>query len=266
MPWFSVVQPGRRNGKREWYEAPVSLLTREDLVGSLFFPEPRTRPPPPNARDLLLEVDGATLHLRLHGPTDSRLLLLFHGNGEVASDWDDFAPMFTRHVQLAVAEYRGYGRATGTPTMQRLFDDAEKLFDALTGLATSPPLVMGRSLGSAPAWHLAQRRGDRLAGLIIDSGFSDVDAFARRRGLDPATLTAAERRALDPLDKARSVTVPTLLLHGANDTLIPVHEAERLAEVLPAPLRTLEVLPGRGHNDVLFDGAYHRALERFLLR
>ncbi len=241
----------------------MSLLTREDLVGSLFFPQPRTRPPPPNAKDLLLEVDGATLHLRLHGPSDARLLLLFHGNGETASDWDDFAPMFTRHVQLAVAEYRGYGRSTGTPTIQRLFDDAEKLFDALRGLSTSPPMVMGRSLGSAPAWHLVQRRGDQLAGVLIDSGFSDVDAFARRRGLEPSSLSADERRALDPLEKARGVKVPTLLIHGTNDTLIPPAEAQRLAEVIPAPLGSLRLVEGRGHNDVLFDGAYHRALDTF---
>jgi uncharacterized protein len=241
----------------------MSLLTREDLVGSLFFPRADTSVPPEDARDLMVDVDGASIHVRLHGLPTAPMLLFFHGNGETVADWDDFAPRFTPSVQFAVCDYRGYGQSTGTPTMQRLFDDAVAVFDAVHSLSPLAPLVMGRSLGSAAAWHLAQTRLSAISGLIIDSGFSDVDAFARRRGVPPSSLTATERTALDPIPKARHVEVPTLLLHGRDDTLIPVRDAERLGEACPGA--TMELIPGRGHNDVMLDPAWRKAVQAFLV-
>jgi len=37
---------------------------------------------------------------------------------------------------------------------------------------TGPLIIMGRSLGSAPALELAEQYKDRIDGLIIDSGFA----------------------------------------------------------------------------------------------
>lgn len=237
----------------------MSLLTREDLVGSLFFPEPSQTKPPAGARDVFVEVDGATLHVRVHGDAAKPLVLFFHGNGETVADWDELAPGFTSHVQFAVSDYRGYGQSTGVPTMQRLFDDAVAVFDVLASQVPLMPMVMGRSLGSAAAWHLAQVRPCRA--VIVDSGFSDVDAFARRRGVSPSSLSDAERSALDPLEKARAFDGPMLLLHGAQDTLIPFGDATRLANANPRV--TLHLIPRRGHNDVLLDDVWWEQLHAF---
>ncbi|MBL8921364.1 MAG: alpha/beta hydrolase [Myxococcaceae bacterium] len=242
----------------------MSLLTREDLVGSLFFPQPVRSPPPRDARDLFVDVEGARLHVRVHGEPWRPLVLFFHGNAETVADYDDVAARLTGRVQLAVTDYRGYGESTGRPTLQRLFDDAVAVFDAVRPLAPLAPVVMGRSLGSAPVWHLVQERSAHLAGVVIDSGFSDLDAFARRRGLAPAQMLADERRVLDPLPKAARCPVPVLVLHGEDDSLIPLEEAVRVAGACSAASRTLVALPGRGHNDVLLDPAWWHAVERFL--
>ena len=39
-------------------------------------------------------------------------------------------------------------------------------------------------------------------------------------------------RALSPINKLDRVTAPVLVLHGANDTNVPVHEAEQVVESL----------------------------------
>lgn len=244
--------------------ARMSLLTREDLVGSLFFPQPVRSPPPSDARDLFVDVDGARLHVRLHGEAGRPLVLFFHGNAETVADYDEVAAELTGRVQFAVTDYRGYGASTGRPTLQRLFDDTLAVFDAVRPHAPLAPVVLGRSLGSAAAWHLVEHRGDQLSGVIVDSGFSDLDAFARRRGLAPSALTAEERRVLDPLPKAARCEVPALLLHGEEDSLIPLAEAVRVAKACPADHLTFVTLPGRGHNDVLLDPGWWQALGRFL--
>lgn len=241
------------------------LLSNPDLTGRLFFPSDRTTPPPTGASDYSLEVPGARLHLRMHagaGPT----LLLLHGNGENVCDWDEAAPSFARRgVRLAVFDYRGYGKSTGVPTMANVFDDAQRVRDALTVIAPGPLVVMGRSLGSAPAWRLAASTPD-LAAVVIDSGFTDVDAFSRRRGIDPQTLPADEREALDPIPRIAASHQPLLLLHGEEDRAITIREAEAALAASPAPDKSLVRLPGKGHNDLWSHPDYDRALGAFLSR
>ena len=56
-------------------------------------------------------------------------ILLFHGNGEIASDYQYFAPTyFENGVNLAVADFRGYGFSTGSPIYSGLIDDAYPIF------------------------------------------------------------------------------------------------------------------------------------------
>lgn len=69
---------------------------------------------------------------------------------------------------------------------------------------------------------------------------------------------------LDPLPKAARCEVPALLLHGEEDSLIPLAEAVRVAKACPADHLSFVTLPGRGHNDVLLDPGWWQALGRFL--
>jgi pimeloyl-ACP methyl ester carboxylesterase len=240
----------------------VSLLDREDLVGSLFFPRADDRACPPRARDHAIDVRGATLHLRVHGDRGP-MVLLFHGNGEIVSDWDGAAPSFlARGVRFAVMDYRAYGRSTGTPTMRAVLDDAWTVLAYVHALTGSKVIVMGRSLGSAPAWEVASASCVRA--VIVDSGFTSVDAFARRRGVEPASLGTTERAALDPLAKIARVTAPTLLLHGERDAVIVHDEAVRALAAISHEEKSLATIPGRGHNDLAMDPAYWRALGPFL--
>ncbi|MBN8611906.1 MAG: alpha/beta hydrolase [Deltaproteobacteria bacterium] len=240
----------------------MSLLDREDLVGSLFFPRADARACPAGARDHMVDVRGATLHLRVHGDRGP-IVLLFHGNGEIVSDWDGAAPSFlARGARFGVLDYRAYGRSTGTPTMRAVLDDAWTVLAYVHALAGSTVIVMGRSLGSAAAWEVASASCVRA--VIVDSGFTSVDAFARRRGVDPTTLEVSERARLDPIAKIARVTAPTLLLHGEDDSVIVHGEAERALASIPHARKSLATIAGRGHNDLAMDPAYWRALGPFL--
>lgn len=240
----------------------MSLLDREDLVGSLFFPRADDRACPSGARDHAIDVPGARLHLRVHGDRGP-IVLLFHGNGEIVSDWDGAASSFlARGVRFAVLDYRAYGRSTGTPTMRAVLEDAWTVLAYAHALAGAKVIVMGRSLGSAPAWEVAAASCVRA--VIVDSGFTSVDAFARRRGVDPATLEADERARLDPIAKIARVTAPTLLLHGEEDAVIAHDEAVRALAAIGHAEKSLATIARRGHNDLAMDPAYWRALGPFL--
>jgi hypothetical protein len=241
------------------------LFDNPNLIDRLFFPSDRHSPPPAGASDYHLEVPGARLHLRLYaGP--GPVLLLLHGNGENVCDWDDGAQAFARRgVRLAVFDYRSYGKSTGTPTMANVFDDARRVQSALAAIAPGPIALMGRSLGSAPAWVLAEQTPD-LLGVVIDSGFTDIDAFARRRGTDPSLVPDDERAALDPFPRIARCRQPLLILHGEEDRAIAITEAEAALSASSASDKALVRFPGKGHNDLWSHPDYSPSLAAFLGR
>ena len=99
-----------------------------------------------------------------------------------------------------IADYRGYGLSPGEPSYGAMLADAERLFEALTDRAARHGrrfrrcFVFGRSIGSAPAIHLAWRFPNLVDALIVDSGFSRVTelvrCFRERRGLPDGALIA----------------------------------------------------------------------------
>jgi hypothetical protein len=157
------------------------FLDQEIVSQALFYPRRQIQAAPHNAELLAVMVEPSLLvYGYLHLAAEAApLLLLFHGNGELAADYNQVAGLFTElGFSLLVMDYRGYGISDGEPSTRHLLADAVTIFDALPellpkyGSHPKQTFVMGRSLGSAAACELAQRRGERLAGLVIESGFA----------------------------------------------------------------------------------------------
>lgn len=189
------------------------------------------------------------------------ILLYFHGNGEVASDYNSIAPYYhNAGVSLLVVDYRGYGWSTGTPLTSKLLPDAQKVLDAIDSVLSEcgviprrPLFLMGRSLGSAPAVYLAMTNSDKLQGLIIESGYADAPSLFRRLGIPiPEDVQDDPALPISNDEKMKKVTIPTLVIHGERDMLIPVSHGKTLYENSVAEDKTLVIIPRAGHNDVSF--------------
>jgi ADP-ribosylglycohydrolase/alpha-beta hydrolase superfamily lysophospholipase len=251
------------------------LLDDPAVSANAFYPRSDASPAPPGARDVFIAVDdGAVLHARVHdtGATPSAGLVLFHGNGEVVADYDGHAAFFARAgARLAILDFRGYGQSTGTPTLRALVGDARPAVAALQPHLTRdgvplPMVIMGRSLGSACAAEIARSCPRLGAGFVVESGFSDLVAFAGRRGVALGAVDEADREALGPLHKLGSSTAPLLVLHGAEDSLIVPAEARATFEASGSRDKRLVVVPGRGHNDVSLHPLYWDELGAFVGR
>jgi len=228
----------------------------------------------PNVDDGSIALsDGASLGYRLykHEP-GAPVIVYFHGNGEIAPDYDYSAGEYRRAgASLLVIDYRGYGWSTGQPLASTLLSDAEQAADVLpdileaVGLGSSPLFLMGRSLGSAPAIHLAHRNPDRYKGLIIESGFSLTIPLLARLGLVVPQMSGAPD-PLGNLDKMREVRLPLLVIHGENDQLIPVSNGQALYDASPADLKRIVRVPYAGHNDLMMVAVddYFAAIKDFL--
>lgn len=253
-------------------ELNYALLDRAGAAGSAFPPRPDLGGPPPGATDHLIEVaPGVSVAARFYalGPSHPTVLF-FHGNGEVVGDHDNFYPLYHQsELNLFVAEFRGYGKSGGDPSMASLVADARTVaayFHALLGEQgfSERRFVMGRSLGSQPALEVAARDGDRFHGVIIESGAASVRRTLDRLGL--AGSEEGERLAAAHEQKIRSIRLPALLLHGEQDELVPLDSAAELYDLLAGTQRELVVIPGVGHNDILWRGQrrYFEAIRSFV--
>lgn len=241
----------------------MSLFDSDDFSSRLFYPRADRSQPPPGATDTMVAVEGAELHVRTHAALEgARTLLLFHGNGEVVADYDDAGPQFAAAgARLVVTDYRGYGRSTGTPSLRAAISDARAVVASVPG----PVIVMGRSLGSACAAELYAANLPTVTAVILESGSTDLTALVRRRGLTPPRqFDAADEAVFAALPKIARGTVPLLVLHGAQDTMIHPREAEAAFATATTPHKRIVLVPDRGHNDISVSPLYWAALASFV--
>lgn len=255
-------------------------LDAQEIIFRLFHVRktpPDTHPDRRKVRDGAIKIaDEVQLGYRLYlHKTDAPVILYFHGNGEIASDYDDIAPFYElAGVSLLVVDYRGYGWSTGLPKTTQMLPDAEKVLTAVPGILADhgfPPdtalFVKGRSLGSAPAIYLAYAHADKLRGLIVESGYADAPSLFQRLGMIiPASLKDEPTLPLFNARKMASITLPLLVIHGENDTLIPVSNGKAIYESAASTDKILLTIPNAGHNDLLMTGTakYFDAIRRFV--
>jgi alpha-beta hydrolase superfamily lysophospholipase len=246
-----------------------SVATR--IAKAVFYPRPDQpfEPEAPGAWDHIFEVEQSVrLRLRffLAGKNDP-VILFFHGNGETARDYDSAADKYrSLPASLVVAEYRGYGPSTGTPSLESMLQDAHlELKQTQSVLAekgyTGRIVVMGRSLGSAPAIELASACAKDVAGLIVESGFANIIPLLKLLGVPVGALRVSEDQGPRNLAKMGQISLPTLILHAELDEIISIREGELLFEANKDPQKAFLRVPHAGHNDIQFvagDGYFAR--------
>ncbi|MCU0839111.1 MAG: alpha/beta hydrolase, partial [Rhodospirillales bacterium] len=249
----------------------LEVLDRPEVRGVLFYPRREAVVPQLQRGTFRLSfpvgdamrVGGKLFVAAPEAPT----ILYFHGNGEIAADYDTIAPFYTRiGVNLCVVDYRGYGTSDGQPSASALLADAVACWQQLPsvlsekGLKPASIWVMGRSLGSAAALEIIDTAAKDMtseiqpAGLIIESGFAYTFALIERIGFVQLADAFESRDGFGNLDKIAGCRLPTLIIHGERDWIIPFSDAEALFEASPAPMKTLLPIPGAGHNDLMMVG------------
>ena len=249
-----------------------SALDRPEVLMFLFHPRPESGPRKapesgpqeliPVQKDHLIPVEtdiviGARFHMAEKSGCN---ILFFHGNGEIVADYDDLAPIFNQMgINFLAADYRGYGQSTGQPTVTGMMRDCHMIFDYVQNWLQQnnypgPLIAMGRSLGSASVLELAFHYQDRLAALVVESGFAYAEPLLRLLGIDPQSLGFREEAGFGNIDKIGQFEKPTLIIHAEYDHIIPLSEGKALFEASPSKNKTMLEIPGANHNDIFMRG------------
>lgn len=109
--------------------------------------------------------------------------------------------------------------------------------------------LIGNSMGGFGTWHLAEKYPGRFAALVVICGGIRPPAHAQNASPELAKLTPPDS-SKSYMDAAQRVgKVPAWLFHGAEDSIVPVTESQRMYAAMKqigADVRYTEY-PGVGH-------------------
>jgi hypothetical protein len=199
------------------------------------------------------------------------VIIAFHGNADLAVWTVPWAAEVQRRTGWAVmvAEYRGYGGLPGSPDYLSSQRDARATYRVAReqlGVDARRIALYGHSLGSAVAAELASEHAPSV--LILEAPFTSARDMARRM-LAPvaAAWSVVARVHFDTRSTVAALDVPTWVVHGERDGVIPVRMGRAVHAAARIPGELL-LVRGAGHNDVrdVAGDAYWEWLRRALER
>ncbi len=254
-----------------------SFIDNPTVSNQVFFP--RKIPEPTdidsNIRVLKFEISkkiviGGLFYLN---DTDLPTILLFHGNGEIAADYQYFLNFFFDcGVNLAVVDFRGYGFSTGEPIYSSLISDALPIYNKfyewiISNNLTNSLFLLGRSLGSACVAEIGAHNPNSLRGIIFESGFASMyNMMTRLFRVSGPDVTPDGLSEYSNDTRIRKFRKPVLVIHGTQDWIIPYDEGKLIYECIPDGIeKKLVLIEGAGHNNIFsFGEEYTTPLKDFI--
>ncbi len=186
-------------------------------------------------------------------PRDARspVALIVHGRSANLCTRASIAARLRRDgFGVLLFDYRGYGRSSGRPSDKGLTEDSVSAFDWLQreGIGARRIIVVGQSLGDAPAAQLAAMRP--VAALALVSPFTSLPgAIADRTGWRFIELMPWTRNRFEVADSLTKLRIPALFIVSRQDGLVPYANSERASHY--ARLRRWLEVDGVQHDGLL---------------
>jgi uncharacterized protein len=215
----------------------------------IYFPDTAAVPAPgsllPGAREITLATeDGLTLHAWHVVPTGvdrGVTVLVTPGNaGSRALRAPLARRLAAKGFAVLLLDYRGYGGNPGSPTENGLIIDARAARSYLLnhGVPAQRLIYFGESLGAAVATRLAAEAPP--GGLVLRSPFTNLtDVGTLQFPLLPVRLLLQDRFPV--IELIGQVRVPTVVVYGTADVLVPPEQSKAVAAAAGGPVRTIEV-------------------------
>jgi pimeloyl-ACP methyl ester carboxylesterase len=222
--------------------------------------------------------------VRWHAAGEGPPIILVHGLAGSWRWWEAALPDLAREHECHMVDLPRFGAAL------RPDETAAWIAAWLEAAGLAPGCLVGHSLGGAAATSLAAGRPGAVAELVLvapvgvptgrrPAGYAlplltavatSRPRLARRVGTDvlragPSSLLRGALYAVraDVRERAREVRVPTLLLWGERDPLVPAELADEWLRAIPQA--RLVLLPETGHVPMVEQpGLFTAALQEFL--
>ena len=192
----------------------------------------------------VVRVRDIDMYYEVHGAGEP--LVLIGGLGNDVSEWEWMVEWCSRTHRVLALDNRGAGRS-GKPdapySIEMMAADTDALMDEV---GFTHAIVVGVSMGGRIGLALALDHPERVAALILvstsasiraDPGLTRADILSLFAGLyrgsypQPRYARSRQRQASrdhDSTDRLQEIRVPTTIMHGRKDKIVPLREAELL--------------------------------------
>ncbi|WP_413993964.1 alpha/beta hydrolase [Maribacter sp. 2307ULW6-5] len=210
--------------------------------------------------------DGAVLNgLHFRADEPKGILLYSHGNAGELDSWGQWGVILAERYRYDVViwDYRGYGKSTGERRQDKMLDDGLLFYDYCAAqFPESNITVYGRSLGGFFATHMARQR--QPARMLLES--TPVSILEVAKETYPfLPVDWLLRFRFQNLENMAHIQVPTYIIHGTDDNLVPFAHGERLFRASAASAKEFFPVQNGNHNDLSsFEERYFGILKQLL--
>ena len=227
----------------------------------------------PRVEGQTASINGVELYYEAYGPDSGRPILLLHGAIGSTEDWMGTIPALVEAGYRTIAfDARGRGRSTWDDTPITYEVMAADTLGLLDHLGIEKVDLVGWSDGAIVGLELAIHHPERLNKLVaygaiftpegalepepspeLDAIFAKLAADYQRLSPEPERFEEllAALAALSPVapnyseEQLRSISVPVLILDGAEEEMVTPDQPMRMAELIPGA--ELVIMPDTGH-------------------
>lgn len=217
-----------------------------------------------------LSRDGLTLRGWWLGTSDDRpVIVLVHGSTRNRAEPPErmlgIAKELVSHgYNVLTFDMRGHGESEGQHISAGLYERNDLLgaIDYIKQRGIKSKIgVLGFSMGAATSL-MTTAECKEINAVAVDGAYADIvsiveSEFANRSDLPKfflpiilfmtKTLYDVDFTAIKPIEAVREITVPVFIIHGGQDTMVPVEHAYRLAEACQNPDSRSWVVPEAEH-------------------
>lgn len=219
-------------------------------------------------------VNGINMYYEIHG--EGKPLVLIHGGGStITTSFGTIIPMLAKYYKVIAMELQAHGHTNDRDAPESFEQDADDVAVLLNHLHITNAFIFGFSNGGNTAIQIANRHPQLVSKLILGSTFYKTEGFLPGffEGMKEATIDAMPQALKDAFlainlshekllnmfnkDKGRmlqfkdwndemltSIKVPTLIISGDKDVIVPEHAVEMSKKIPDCRLMILPAIHG----------------------
>jgi hypothetical protein len=188
--------------------------------------------------------------------TGGNAVVVFHGNAGYALHRDYIINGFLalddqQSWTIHVFEYPGYGARKGQPSEEHIKATAGEAVASLFNENYDRLFLVGESIGTGVATHLAEQFPERIKGVLLITPFTSlVDVGKIHYPIFPIGMLLRER--YDNLESLKGYSGPVAFLIAEADEIVTASLGHKLYEAYSGP-KKIWVQEGRRHNTLNYD-------------
>eukprot|EP00931_Biecheleriopsis_adriatica_P031786 TRINITY_DN18599_c0_g1_i1.p1 TRINITY_DN18599_c0_g1~~TRINITY_DN18599_c0_g1_i1.p1 ORF type:complete len:887 (-),score=138.77 TRINITY_DN18599_c0_g1_i1:163-2823(-) len=245
------------------FPSPPSSYSLTSHPELFFIPNQKSRTVHPGVPCMLYAVRGGAPVLLVHA----------HSNGCDIGDMRQTLQSISDSLKVHVMsfEFPGYGLHLGTANMRSIDETVTTVLNYIANdleINLAQVVWYGRSIGSGPAIRAVHRISKELklqpGGVVLQCGFANFPEVAGH--LFGRVAKRLVSRLWPNEAMMKELNCPVLLIHGSNDTMIPIQQSEKLWEAVALKDASYFHKCECGHNDFNFRRCTLRPIYDFLCR